>query len=215
MVKTMRILNSKLSLCVVFLTGLISVSLFADETPLQKSIGQQNFNSFSQITKKKMTDDELKQALEFAAAAPDLRFFTALMKNQKTAKSVLQKNSSVVLGVLTEQGVDRLKHVSKFVNLEQVRFEKGRTALHIATESSGLEIVSYLLKAHPKLVLVNDDMGESALFSAARRGEVERVQLLLKNKSLDKALKNKDGKTASQVALELDLPETSALLKAK
>ena len=77
-----------------------------------------------------------------------------------------------------------------------------------------LSIVRQILAAHPEhLNTAYAQNGNTPLHVAALNGYTEIVRLLLEQPGLDKTRKNKDGKTALDLAQEKNLTEIIALLK--
>ena len=61
---------------------------------------------------------------------------------------------------------------------------------------------------------VQDYNGDTALHDASMFGHVKIVEALLEA-GCDRSIKNKSGKTAAEVAVDYEKPETAAILKGK
>ena len=103
------------------------------------------------------------------------------------------------------------KAVAKGANVHAVEAGSHRTALHKAAFWGHDHLMEWLLddlKIDPN---VQDSAGDTALHDASRFGHSKVVSALL-SKGADKTIKNKQGKTAADVATEYGKTETSKQL---
>jgi ankyrin repeat protein len=76
-----------------------------------------------------------------------------------------------------------------------------------------VEILKLLIKAKGDVNQVTKECGSSSLMFASGMGLVEAVELLLSN-GADVHLKDKDGRTALDLAIRLEHPVVEAVLRA-
>lgn len=99
----------------------------------------------------------------------------------------------------------------KGVDTTEVEASSGRTALHKAAFWGHDHLTSFLVDECKIDVNKQDNKGDTALHDAARFGHVSVVQQLLKA-GADKSIKNKQGKTAGQLAVDYDKREVTKQL---
>ena len=92
-----------------------------------------------------------------------------------------------------------------------LRHESGAIALHAAALSGCVSIIKRLLEMRPMDVDAVDNEGNTPLICAAQTGQADAAKLLLE-RGANRALCDKDGKTAMDYALEAVYPEVAALL---
>ena len=85
------------------------------------------------------------------------------------------------------------------------------TALIYASQANRITVMEYLLEHGADINATTRRFNETALMWAAAKGQVEAVKLLL-NKKADKKIKNKKGKTALDIAKELNRKEIERIL---
>jgi hypothetical protein len=90
----------------------------------------------------------------------------------------------------------------------------GRTALHKACYWNHTHMMSWMLTGLKLDPNVQDYNGDTALHDASMFGHVKIVEALLEA-GCDRSIKNKSGKTAAEVAVDYEKPETAAILKGK
>lgn len=104
------------------------------------------------------------------------------------------------------------KHLSRGVSSD-CRDEKGRTPLIRACASGKTAMAAVILRYNPNVNLV-DEIGYTALISAAFNGHMEAVKLLMSN-GADPTIRNDENLTASEAAAEMGFPEVATYLSAQ
>jgi ankyrin repeat protein len=110
-----------------------------------------------------------------------------------------------VVKYLVENGAD--------VNMKSTAYGCRGTALIYAASANRITVMSYLLK-HGADINATTYNKETALFWATAKGYIKAVNLLLNNNA-DTKLKNKDGKTALDLAGDLNQKEIVLILTGK
>ena len=87
----------------------------------------------------------------------------------------------------------------------------GSTAMMMAAVNGNTELVGYLHENGAEVNAQNND-GRTALMEAAMQGKTAMAKFLIEELKADKTLKNKDGRTAADIAMENDQPITFAAI---
>ena len=103
------------------------------------------------------------------------------------------------------------KH-SKSADVHAVESSSGRSALHKAAFWGHDLTIKFLVNTCKLDVNAQDYNGDTALHDAARFGHIEVVKQLLAGKT-DTTIRNKAGKTALDLANEMDKADVAALIK--
>lgn len=173
------------------------------ETSLSLSVESRDMKSFKAAIKKEVSDQELNTSLENAAAAEDSTYLAALLKEKSKAKELSQKNSLILSAALSDGSLKNVELLEATIKSEDMKFDENRDVLRQAITVGSSEKIEFIAKKHSSLISKLDENGESILFTAVRRGDREIVGQVLKMKGLPSSRKNKSGKSAQAVALEL------------
>ncbi|GAB5356576.1 hypothetical protein AAMO2058_000301700 [Amorphochlora amoebiformis] len=132
---------------------------------------------------------------------------------QRKAESVSEKEKKnrEFRELCMHGSTERAKAIAKDVDVKSAEPGSGRTGLHKAAFWGHQELTSWLvgeMKMNPD---DQDYAGDTALMDAAKFGHTKVVESLLKA-GADKTIKNKEGKTAGDIAKFHDKKEILALL---
>jgi len=165
-------------------------------------------------------DEKFKSIVEEYAKDQDLffkefaQYFSQLISNGAPSppESVLldgQASSAELREAAMHGSLGVVKDLaSKGADIHEVENYSGRSALHKAAFWGHEGTIKFLLDAgiNPN---VQDYSGDTALHDAARFGHISAVQLLLP--VTDRTLKNKQGQTAAEVAVQYQQDKVKAL----
>lgn len=96
-------------------------------------------------------------------------------------------------------------------DVQQLEASSGRSALHKACFWNHVHLIPFLVNECKLKVNQQDHKGDTPGHDAARFGFKPIVEALMKA-GMDKSIKNKEGKTAAQVAADFDHPEVAKML---
>ena len=101
--------------------------------------------------------------------------------------------------------------IAKGADVHSKELHSGRTALHKAAFWGHDHLMGWMMEDLRIDPNVQDSSGDTALHDAARFGHVNCVKQLIEN-GADKTVKNNQGKTAADVAMDYDKKDVAALL---
>lgn len=104
-----------------------------------------------------------------------------------------------------------VQKLSSVADVHEVELNSGRSALHKAAFWGHEGTIEFLLNTCKLDANVQDVNGDTALHDAARFGHTRCVQMLLP--ATDRALRNKDGKTAIEVAVQYKQDKIVSLIE--
>jgi ankyrin repeat protein len=147
--------------------------------------------------------------LGWAACAGDIFLVKALIKRGADVEAMLGGRTTALLTAIAEEREDcAIALIQAGANLH-TRTTGGQTALHLAAALGQARIVEVCLDRQSDLVNTVDENFETPLMLAAREGYESIIKSLLLF-APDKAMKNKVGKSAANIAQEngyIDLAE--------
>lgn len=161
-----------------------------------------------------MSDVDLKRVLEKALAESNPEFLRIVVGTQKRSLNVFKDNPDLLTIAISESGaVDNLKTIDKILPLNSVKLAEGKNLLQIAADAGSVKQVEFISKLYPKLVNDLDLNSESAVTIAARRGNLDILQAVLKIPFVKLDFKNKNGKTAIEIAKDEGFLETASAIE--
>ncbi len=119
--------------------------------------------------------------------------------------------SALFIALINEQPDLALTLVKKGASLSSINGD-GDSALQVATTANANEVMKLVIKKKSSLVNKLTKNGVSPLMEAARFGSMGTISILL-NAGADKKTKNKNGKTALDIAIKAQNEEAIELLK--
>jgi len=124
-----------------------------------------------------------------------------------------QKISSEFREASMHGSYDVVKKLAPDSDVHELEATSGRSALHKAAYWDHSQTIGYLLETCKLNPNVQDYNGDTALHDAARFGHQKSIEYLLP--VTDVSLKNKDGKTALDLAKQYDHPKALELINSK
>jgi len=169
-----------------------------------------------------VTDAKFKPFVEAYAKDQELFFkdfasafskLLALGVPERTAEQVSEKNriNAEFREAAMHGSLELVKKLSKTADINEIENSSGRTALHKAAFWGHEGTIKFLTQELKLNVNQTDYHGDTALHDAARFGHASCVSILLDART-DTAIKNRDGKTALDVARDYNQPEVVNLL---
>jgi len=172
------------------------------------------------------TDPEFRKYCEIYAKDQDVFFkdfsdaFAKLVSlgcpkacdpNEPEVVSPKDRTSAAIREACMHGSLGPVMELSKNADVHAVEKTTGRSALHKAAYWGHIDTVRYLLEKLKLDVNVADHSGDTALHDAARFGHFEVVKILVDNNA-NQSLKNKQGLTAHDIAVEYNKSNCASLL---
>lgn len=168
------------------------------QTAFYEDILRNVFKNFNEKDSNKL----LTIALHEAIANNHPQYVEKLMQNKANANAILEGDSTkfTMLHFACEKGnVQIVNTLLKYGGLTDLGDANGNTALHVACGNNKKDIAEVLLNKNPRLLNTQNNLGSTALHTAAFRGYFTIVHFLLLKRA-DKKIANHKKLTALMCA---------------